>query len=124
MVGTEMPGLNHSTRVGSNEYGSIMWLATGQLRTPSSKLEKSHWKINYTVITEYVILAPNQHFILEFHHCHAQLPGNDFQTQVRELWDRCQIIDLINFQSNLTTQFNIAERSLDSRLTYSLITYR
>ena len=41
----------------SNEPGSVTWLATKYLKNPCSQLEKSHWKINYIVTTEYINLA-------------------------------------------------------------------
>ena len=37
------------------------------------QLEKSHWKINHIVTTEYIILAWNQHSIFIFHYFNAKL---------------------------------------------------
>ena len=65
------------------------------------QLEKSHWKINYIESTEYAVLAYDQHFILIFDHF-TQLPVKDFQTEVWQLSDSCQIIDLINHLNNLS----------------------
>ena len=39
------------------------------------QLEKSHWKINYIVTKEYIILASNQHSIFMFHYFNAKLLG-------------------------------------------------
>ena len=41
-AGAEMPDPNSSARVGSNEPGSVMWLAPMQLKIPCSHSEKSH----------------------------------------------------------------------------------
>ena len=89
------------------------------------QLEKSHWKINYIVTKEYIILASNQHSIFMFHYFNAKLLGKYSQTPVWQLCESCQILDLINFQNNLTWHnSNTARISLDSRLKYSKITHR
>ena len=78
------------------------------------QLEKSHWKINHIVTTEYIILASNQHSIFIFYYFNAKLLGKYSQTPVWQLCDSCQILDLINFQSNLTwPNSNTAGISLD-----------
>ena len=41
----------------SNEPGSVTWLVTKYLKNSCCQLEKSQWKINYIVTTEYIILA-------------------------------------------------------------------
>ena len=61
------------------------------------QLEKSHWKINYIVTAEYIILALNQHFIFIFHYFNTKLLGKYSQTPVWQLCDICQILDLIDF---------------------------
>ena len=72
------------------------------------QLEKSHWKINYIVTTQYIILL-----------------GKYSQTPVWQLCDSCQILDLIYFQNNLTwPNSKTPGTSLDSRLKYSKITHR
>ena len=54
-----------------------------------------------------------------------RLLGKYSQTPVWQLCDSCQILDLINFQSNLTwPNSNTAGISLDFRLKYSTITHR
>ena len=89
------------------------------------QLEKSHWKIYPIVTTEYIILAWNQHSIFIFHYFNAKLLGKYSQTPVWQLCDGCQILDLINFQNNLTwPNSNTAGISLDSMLKYSKITHR
>ena len=40
------------------------------------QMEKSHWKINHIVTTEYIILALNLHSILIFAYFNAKLLGN------------------------------------------------
>ena len=88
------------------------------------QLEKSHWKITYIVTTEYIILAGNQHSIFIFHFFNAKLLGKYSQTPVWQSRDNCQILDLINFQNNLTwPNSNTAGINLDSRLKYSKITH-
>ena len=55
----------------------------------------------------------------------AKLLGKYFQTSVWQLCDSCQVLDLIDFQNNLTWQnSNTAGICLDSRLEYSKITHR
>ena len=89
------------------------------------QLEKSHWKIKCIGTTEYIILAQNQHSIFIFHYFNAKLLGKYSQTPVWQLCEICQILDLINFQNNLTwPNSNTAGISLDSRLKYSKITHR
>ena len=89
------------------------------------QLEKSHWKIDHIVTTEYIILALNQHSIFIFHYFNAKLFGKYSQTPVSQLGDSCQILDLIDFLNNLTwPNSNSAGISLDSRLRYSKITHR
>ena len=91
----------------------------------SCQLEKSHWKINYIVTTEYIILAQNQHSIFTSHYFNAKLLGKYSKFPVWQLCHSCQILDLINFQNNLTgPNSNTAGISLDSRLEYSKITHR
>ena len=63
------------------------------------QLEKSHWKINHIVTTEYIILAKNQHSFFIFHYFNAKLLGKYSQTPVWQLCDSCQILDLINFKT-------------------------
>ena len=88
-------------------------------------LEKSHWEINYIVATEYIILAKNQHSIFTFHFFNAKLVRKHSQTPVWQLCDSCQILDLINYQNNLTwPNSNTARISLDSTLKCSKITHR
>ena len=59
-----------------------------------------------------------------FHYFNAKLLGKYSQTPVWQLCDSCQILDLINFQNNLTwPNSNMLESSLDSRLKYSKITH-
>ena len=88
-------------------------------------LEKSHWKTNPIVTTEYIILTWNQHSIFIFHYFNAKLLGKYSQNPVWQLCDSCQILDLINFQNNLTRlNSNTAGISLDSRLKCSAITHR
>ena len=41
----------------------------------SCQLEKSHWKNNYIVTTEYIILDLNQHSIFISHYFNAKLLG-------------------------------------------------
>ena len=53
------------------------------------QLEKSHWKFNYIVIAEYIILAKNQHSIFLFHY--TNLLGKYSQTPVWQLCEICQI---------------------------------
>ena len=60
-----------------------------------------------------------------FHYFNAKLFGKYYKTPVWELCDICQILDLINFQNNLTwPNSNTAGISLDSWLKYSKITHR
>ena len=88
-------------------------------------LEKSQRKINPIVTTEYIILVLNQHSIFIYHIFDAKLFGKYSQTPVRQLCDSCQILDLINFQNNLTwPNPNPAGISLDSRVKNSKITHR
>ena len=87
------------------------------------QLEKSHL-INHIVTTEYSILAYNQHFIFMFHYFNAKLLGKYSESPVWQLCDNCQILDLINFQNNLTWHSNTAGISPDPRLKYCKITHR
>ena len=66
------------------------------------QLEKSHWKINYIVTTEYIVLASNQHSIFIFNYFNAELLGKYSQTPIWQLCDSCKIIDLINIENNMT----------------------
>ena len=66
------------------------------------QLERTHWKINYIVTTEYIILGENQHSVFIFDYFNAKLLGKYSQTPVWQLFDSCQILNLINFQNNLT----------------------
>ena len=89
------------------------------------QLEKSQWKINHVVTTEYITLALNQYSIFIFHHFNAKLLGKYSQTPVWQLCDSFQILDLVNFQNNPTwPNSNTAGISLDSWLKYSEITHR
>ena len=84
------------------------------------QLEKSHWKINHIVTTEFwpKINIPSSSFTISMLNCLENTP-------VWQLCDSCQILDLINFQNNLTLpNSNTAGISLDSRLKYSKITHR
>ena len=47
------------------------------------QLEKSHWKINPIMTTEYIILAWNQRFIFIFHYFNAKLLEKYSQTPFR-----------------------------------------
>ena len=76
------------------------------------QLKKSHWKINNIVTTEYIILAYNQYSIFIFHYFNAKLLGKYSQTPVWQLCDTCQILDLINFQNNLTNSNTAGIRSI------------
>ena len=44
-VGAAMSELNCSTRVGSNQPGSVMWVSARQLKKPWSQLAKSYWQL-------------------------------------------------------------------------------
>ena len=90
------------------------------------QLEKSHRKNNHIVTTEYIVLAKNQYSILISHYFDTKLLGKYSQTPVWQLCDSCQILDLINFQNNLTwPNYNTSGISLDStRLKYSKITHK
>ena len=98
-VGAEMPELNYSIWLGSNELSSVMWLATRQFKNPCSQLQKSHWKINSTVTAKYVILdkfnISSSYFTLFMLNCLEQTFKLKF--------DSCQILYIIDFQNNLTT---------------------
>ena len=48
--------------VGSNEPGSFTWIAIRQSKNPCSQLENSHWQINYTLTTEFVMWAKKANF--------------------------------------------------------------
>ena len=65
-----MHELKYNTRVGSNEPGSVMWQVTRQFKTHYSQFELSHWNINYSLTTEYVILKQNQYSIFIFNQFH------------------------------------------------------
>ena len=88
------------------------------------QVEKSHWKINHIVTTEYIILAWNQHSIFIFHYFNAKtawkILSNSSLKAMRQLsnfWPN-------QFQNNVIWPSNTAGISLDSRLEYSKITHR
>ena len=89
------------------------------------QLEKSHWKLN-TLWPQNISFCPkNQQSIFIFHSFNAKLLGKYSQTLVWQLCDSCQILDLIDFQNNLSwPNSNTAGIGLDSRLKYSKITHR
>ena len=119
-----MTELNYSTRF-SKQRTRFSRLTSNQV-FQNCQMEKSHWIIIHTVNTEYIISASNQHFICIFHYFDAKLLGKYSQTPVWQLCDSCQILDLINFQNNLTwPNSNTAGISLDSIwLNYSKLTHR
>ena len=107
----------------SNEPGSVTYTSSQVFE--NCQLGKSHWKINQIVTTEYIILGWNPQFIFIFHYFNAKLFGKYYQTPVWQLCVSCQILDLTNFQNNLTwPNSNTAGISLDSRLKYSKVTHR
>ena len=118
-----MTELNYSTRF-SKQQTRFSHMTSNQV-FENCQLEKSHWKINYIVTTEYIILASNPHSIFIFKYFKAELLGKYSQTPIRQLCDSCQIIEQINIQNNMTwPNSNTAGISLDSRLKYSKITHR
>ena len=117
--------LNWITTHGSvgNEPGSVVWLATKYLKTVSLRnhTEKLNtlWPQNISFWPK--INIPSSYF----RYFNAKLLGKYSQTLLWQLCNSCQIIDLINFQNNLTwLNSNTAGISLDStRLKYSKITH-
>ena len=59
-------------------------------------MEKSHWEINYTVTTKYVILFQNQYSIFSF----TIFMLNSLEKTCKLKMDSCQFLDLINFLNN------------------------
>ena len=69
--GWQLKSLNfitNNSRFSGNERGSVMWLATGQKKTPACcHFEKSYWEIDYDVTTGYLVWAQNKHAIFIAH---------------------------------------------------------
>ena len=83
------------------------------------QLEKSHWKFNYIVTAEYIILAKNQHSIFIFHYFNTNLLGKNSQL----LFDSC--VKSVKFKTNWLDQIpTLLESSVGSWLRYSKITHR
>ena len=103
----------------SNEPGSVTWLATKYLKTVSWR---NHTEKLTTLWLQNISFWPK---IFRFHYFNAKLLGKYSQTPVWQLCDSCQILDLINFQNNLTwPNSNTSGNSVDCRLKYSKNTHR
>ena len=120
VLGWLLKWLNLITAHGSvsNEPGSVTWLTTKYLKTVSwrNHIEKltTLWPPEFWP----KINIPSSYFTILMLNCLENTP-------VWQLCDSCQILDLINFQNNLTLpNSNTAGISLDSRLKYSKITHR
>ena len=66
------------------------------------QLEKSHWKFNYIVTAEYIILAKNQHSIFLFHYFDTSLLGKYSKTPVWQLCEICQIQNKLTWPNSNT----------------------
>ena len=83
------------------------------------QLEKSHWKFNYIVTAEYIILAKNQHSIIIFHY----LILICLENTLKLLFDSC--VKSVKFKTTWLDQIpTLLESSVDSWLRYSKITHR
>ena len=83
------------------------------------QLEKSHWKFNYIVTTEYIILAkiniPSSYFTILILIC--------LEITLKLLFDSC--VKSVKFKTNWLDQIpTLLESSVDSWLRYSKITHR
>ena len=109
----------------SNEPGSVSWLATKYLITVNCQLEKSNWKINNIVTTEYIIWSkiniPSSYFTISMLNCLENTFKLQFDINVTAVKF---LIESIFKTTWLDLNSNTAGISLDSSLKYSKITYR
>ena len=107
----------------SNQPGSVTWLATKYLKTVSLR---NHTEKLTTLWSQNISFGPkinvqSSYFTILMPNCLE----NTFKLQFLQICDSCQILDLINFQNNLTwLDSNIAGISLYSRLKYSQMSHR
>ena len=108
----------------SNEPGSVTWLATKYLKTASWRNHTEKLTTLWPQKTSFwpKINIPSSYFTILMLNC---LENTLKIHPVWQLCDSCQILDVTNFQNNLTwPNSNTAGLSLDSRLKYSKFTHR